>query len=301
MKLSKVLFGSAMLAVLAFGFMSCKEDEDGHDLLELSGSTASVDYTNDTTDIQRGFVSTKTKHRAAVAVFSIDTNASTSNAGNLGFLFDVVKTSASDHTKANDGVSVDTYDFGNVTVNYDKPDLRTYVSLYKGVATKDASGNSLLDGGNNFKGADGKVASASGDGVTSAKETECLATWTTLSTVKADSNGIIKVAVVVTPVAPSTDDDNGSYSVAFYDASNVSSSGSKSNPDSWISSSATKLASATVDASWTAKAGTEESSLPQSLIAYYAAVRANSTFVGNINLPYIQNEAEVIEWDEVQY
>lgn len=300
MKLSKVLFGSAVLAALVFGFVSCKEDEDEHELLEVSGSTASVDYTNDTTTLQRGFVTTRTNHRAAVAVFTIDTKASSKNAGNLGFLFDVVKTSASDHKSASDGVSVDTYDFGNVTVNHDGTNLRTYVSLYKGVATKDSSGNSLLDGGNNFKGADGKEASASGNGVTSAKETECLTTWTSLSNIKADANGLIKVAVVVTPVAPTTDDDNGSYSVAYYDASSVSTSGSKSDPSSWISSGSS-IASATVAASWTAKAGTAESSLPQSLIAFYASVKATSTFVGNINLPYIQNEAEVIEWDDVQY
>lgn len=111
----------------------------------------------------------------------------------------------------------------------------------------------------------------------------------------------MKVAVVVTPVAPTSDDANGSYSVNFYDASSVLSSGSKSDPSSWVSSSAKSLASATVAASWTAKASTEESKLPQSLIAFYAAVKPTSTFVGNINLPYIQNEAEVIEWDDVQY
>lgn len=301
MKLSKILFSSAVLAALVFGFASCKEDEDEHDLLEVSGSTASVDYTNETTTMQRGFVSTRTNHRAAVAVFTIDTKASTKDAGNLGFLFDVVKTTASDHKTANDGVTVDTYSFGNVTVNYNGTNLRTYVSLFKGVATKDANGNSLLDDSSNFKGADGKVASASGNGVTSAKETECLKTWTSLSGIKADSNGLLKVAVVVTPVAPTSDDANGSYSVNFYDASSVLSSGSKSEPSSWVSSSAKSLASATVAASWTAKASTVESKLPQSLIAFYAAVKPTSTFVGNINLPYIQNEAEVIEWDDVQY
>lgn len=301
MKLSKVLFGSALIATLVFGFASCKEDEDEHKILEVSGSTATVDYTNDTTTLQRGFVTTSTKHRAAVAVFTIDTKASTSNAGNLGFLFDVVKTEASTHKAANDGVTVDTYDFGNVTVNHDGSNLRTYVSLYKGVATKDANGNSLLDGGNNFKGADGNVATASGNGTTSAKETEVLATWTNLSSIKADSNGLIKVAVVVTPVAPETNNDYGSYTVTFYDASAVSSTGTKSDSSTWISSSATALKSTSVTASWTAKASTEETKLPQSLIAYYAAVKANSTLVGNITLPYIQAEAEVIEWDDVQY
>ncbi|WP_273464698.1 hypothetical protein [Treponema berlinense] len=68
MKLSKILFSSAVLAALVFGFASCKEDEDEHDLLEVSGSTASVDYTNETATMQRGFVSTRTNHRAAVAV-----------------------------------------------------------------------------------------------------------------------------------------------------------------------------------------------------------------------------------------
>ncbi len=290
-----------MIATLVFGFTACKEDEDEHDLLSVSGSTATVDYTNDTTTLQRGFVSTRTKHRAAVAVFTIDTKASTSNAGNLGFLFDVVKTTASEHTTASDGVSVDTYDFGNVTVNYEGSTLRTYVSLYKGVATKDSSGNSLLDGGSNFKGADGNIATSSGNGTTSAYEKEYITTWTSLSSVKADSNGLIKVAVVVTPVAPETNNANGSYTVALYDASSVATGGSKSEPSSWISSSATALTTTSVPASWTANAGTEEASLPQSLIAFYAAVKASSTLVGNITLPYIQNEAEVIEWEEVQY
>ena len=67
MKLSKVLFGSALIATLVFGFASCKEDEDEHKILEVSGSKATVDYTNDTSTLQRGFVTTKTNHRAAVA------------------------------------------------------------------------------------------------------------------------------------------------------------------------------------------------------------------------------------------
>lgn len=292
---------------MATMFVGCKaEDEDEHGMINVSGSTVSVDYNNTTDVIQRGFVTTNTNHRAAVAVFSIDTNASSENPGNLGFLFDVVKTDANKQT--NSAVKVDTYNFGNVTVSWTKntqgskkAGLNTYVSYYEGVATKDESGVSLLDGGNNFKDASGTaITSVKND--LDAKETEYVSTWTHFDTVETGDDGLIKVAVVVTPVAPETDDGNGSYKVAFYDVSKISEGGKKSDPSTWTSSDSSVLISeVSVPASWTAKAGTVESKLPQSLIGYYAAVRENSNLKGTINLPYIQNESDVIEWDEIQY
>lgn len=292
---------------MATMFVGCKaEDEDEHGIIDVSGSTVYVDYNNETSDIQRGFVTTKTNHRAAVAVFTVDTNASSENPGNLGFLFDVVKTDASNQT--NDAIKVDTYNFGNITVSWTKnkqgskeAGLNTYVSYYKGVATKDENGSSLLDGGNNFKDAAGTEINGTENSL-GAKETEYVKTWTPFNSIKAGDDGLIKVAVVVTPVAPETDDTNGSYKVAFYDVTKIADNGKKSDPDTWIASDSSALINVVyVPASWTAKANTEESKLPQSLIGYYSAVRPSSNLVGNINLPYIQNESDVIEWDEIQY
>lgn len=308
----KVLLSSAVLAVAALGLSSCGMKEDDHGILKVSNTKATVNYTNNESDIHRGFVTTTTPHRAATAVFTIDTKASTANPGNLGFLFDVEEIKASEHKKANDGagdgIEVDTYNFGNVTVSYSesvagtkKAGINVYVSYYTGVATKNAEGENLLDGGNNFKDAKGDVISKTASSV-GAKETEYIETWTSLSSIKADADGLIKVAAVITPKAPATDDANGSYSVVFYDASNITENGSKKDSSTWVSTDAKPLiGEVSVPASWTAKKDTKEESLPQSLIGYYSAVRADNTLVGNITLPYIQAEADVIEWDEVQY
>lgn len=308
MKLSKVLLSSAVLvAAMATMFVGCKaEDEDEHGILDVSGSTVYVDYNNETSDIHRGFVTTKTNHRAAVAVFTVDTNASSENPGNLGFLFDVVKTDANKQT--NPSIKVDTYNFGNVTVSWTKntqgskkAGLNTYVSYYKGVATKDENGSSLLDGGNNFKDASG-AAITNTENALGAKETEYVRTWTHFDSISAGADGLIKVVVVVTPVAPKVDKGNGSYEVAFYDVSKIAENGKKSDPATWIASNSSVLINkVSIPASWTANADTEESKLPQSLIGFYSAVRPNSNLIGNINLPYIQNESDVIEWDEIQY
>lgn len=308
MKLSKVLLSSAVLvAALATMFVGCKaEDEDEHGILDVSGSTVYVDYNNETNDIHRGFVTTKTNHRAAVAVFTVDTNASSENPGNLGFLFDVVKTDA--EKQENSSIKVDTYNFGNVTVswtkdtqNSKKAGLNTYVSYYKGVATKDENGGSLLDGGNNFKDANGTEIKST-ENTLGAKETEYVNTWTHFDSIKSGDDGFIKVAVVVTPVPPKSDNENGSYKVSFYDVTKIANNGKKSEPASWIASGSSVLINEVfVPASWTANANTEESKLPQSLIGFYSAVRPKSKLIGTINLPYIQNESDVIEWDEIQY
>ena len=65
MKLSKVLFGSAVLAALMFGFASCGENEDesnAFDGEEISLSNTDTTKNDNGNKYYRSFAGTKTKH-----------------------------------------------------------------------------------------------------------------------------------------------------------------------------------------------------------------------------------------------
>ena len=308
MKLSKLIL-TTLAAAAVIGFAGCKgDDEDQHDILNISGDTASVCYTNTSGITYRGFRTLKTKHTDAVAVFTLGNAEQTDEprTGVFGFVFDLQKNKeATDKTGAKKTV----YDFTAVSLRKNGDDVQCYVSRFKGVDPNQ------MDGGNNFKDVEGNELTEAGKtiGNHTAKEEVILkgssgayATITPPNDGWSYSNGGIQVAVEV-----KANNDDGTYTVKFYDSTAVSKIKQKMEEideegngqtvtikTGQIEAGATTLSfegepngsSLTVPASW--------STDNQQKMGFYAAVYPGKTLVGSLRLPYILNEDEVVEWED---
>ncbi len=328
-----VLLSSAVAAALVFGFAGCASDEDEHGILNVSGDTASIDYTNESDVTYRGFKTLKTKHTEATAVIKLNTKnaeADTSSddlakAGVFGFVFDLDSTK----TKDLDGKKVKNYSFSAVSVRYYNDNLEAYVSRFENISPD------YQDGGNNFKdiygseigtnilynkdgtkllGDDGKTKTQKSIATEAEylKGTGAYAQIASLSTLKAkgmydDSTGVITVAVMVTAK------DNGTYTIGFYNEEDLNLVSEKDSEGNKIQKGTVKDGKTaiefivkvgadvkydsgvlTVPASWQEGATTTK----QTEIGFYAAVYPQKTLVGSIQLPYILNEDEVIDWED---
>lgn len=307
MKLSKLIL-TTLAAAAVIGFAGCKgDDEDQHDILNISGDTASVCYTNTSAITYRGFRTLKTKHTDAVAVFTLGDAAedASDRTGVFGFVFDLQKNkNATDANNAKKTV----YDFTAVSLRKNGDAVQCYVSRFEGVDPNQ------MDGGNNFKDVEGEELTTTGKtiGNHTAKETVILkgssgayATITPPNDGWSYSNGGIQVAVEVKANNDST------YTVKFYDSTAVSKIKQKMEEideegngqtvtikTGQIEAGATTLSftgdsngeSLTVPASWTTD--------NQQKMGFYAAVYPGKTLVGSLRLPYILNEDEVVEWED---
>lgn len=314
MKLSKLIL-TTLAAAAVIGFAGCKgDDEDQHDILNISGDTASVCYTNTSGITYRGFRTLKTKHTDAVAVFTLGNAEQTyePRTGVFGFVFDLQKDK---EYKDNNGNKKTVYNFTAVSLRKNGNDVQCYVSRFEGVDPLQ------MDGGNNFKDVTGAELSTEGNQIgpegnkKTAKETEILkgssgayakinpptGGWSSF-------NGGAQVAVEVKA------NNDGTYTVKFYDSNAVSKIKYKDEvineegngqtvtiKTGQIEAGATPLefagdtngSSLTVPASW---ATSGESN--QQKMGFYAAVYPGKTLVGSLRLPYILNEDEVVEWED---
>ena len=313
MKLSKVLLSSAVAAALVFGFAGCADNEDEHNILYVKGDTAyvgdssdgSVGYTNNSDVTYRGFRTLKTKHTDAVAVFSLkgaDTEDTSERTGVLGYVFDLSKDKKIKNTA---GESKTVYDFTAVSLRKNGSKIQAYISRFEGVDPNN------MDGGNNFKDVDGNELTTAGKliGEHNAKETEYLkgssGAYAVLEGVSKDDDGYYTVAVEVTA------DASGVYSVKFYDGKDATAEAKGETDEDGntvktgqIKAGATALTISdgsvssnpvTVDASWKKDGLTKP---VQTDMGFYAAVYPQKTLVGKIQLPYILNEDEVVEWED---
>ena len=308
----KVLLSSAVAAALVFGFAGCADNEDEHNILYVKGDTAyigdsgndSVGYTNDSDVTYRGFRTLKTKHTDAVAIFYLkgaETEDPSDRTGVLGYVFDLNKDK---RVKNNAGESKTVYDFTAVSLRKNGNNIQAYISRFEGVDP------SNMDGGNNFKDVNGDELNSTGKviGEHNAKETEYLkgasGAYANLTGVSKDSDGYYKVAVEVTAAA------SGVYSVKFYDGNDATAEGKDETNDAGdtvktgqIKAGAKLLTIAgnttsnpvTIDASWKADGLSKPK---QTDMGFYAAVYPKKTLEGKIQLPYILNEDEVIEWED---
>ncbi len=333
MKLSKVLLSSAVAAALVFGFAGCANDEDEHGILNVSGDTASINYTNESDVTYRGFKTLKTKHTEATAIIKLNTknaDADTSSddlakAGVFGFVFDLDSTK----TKDLDNKKVKNYSFSAVSVRYYNNNLEAYISRFENISPD------YQDGGNNFKDIYGSEISTNllynKDGTKllgddgKQKTQESIATeaeWlkgdgayaqiASLADLKSkgmyDSDtGVITVAVMVTAK------DNGTYTIGFYNEEDLNLGSGKDSDGNKIQKGTVINGKSAIDftgvlgtdvtedsgvltvpASWKEGATTTK----QTEIGFYAAVYPQKTLVGSIQLPYILNEDEVIDWED---
>lgn len=178
--LMKKIFKTAIVAAMSFlalGMMSCQKDNDDHEILEQTGFGANaqwtVNYTNETTDYNRGFNVLSQKHTSGTCTVTI---GDFPLCGVAGFVFG--------KTDNDDG----TANFGLVGIQrYNNTDLRYYVSWYKNVdLTK-------MDGFSNFAGTDGKVADRDKNSCTEIDKTSSWKLLNDYITAGAPASIVIKV------------------------------------------------------------------------------------------------------------
>lgn len=289
MKLSKVLMTVAAAAALV-GFAGCATDEDKHDMITVKGDTAYIEATNDTNDTWRGFKTLKTKHTDADALFTInpdDLSEVVGRAGVIGFVFDLNETKNVVNTN---GDKKKVYDFTAVSFRLSGGQPQAYISRFEGV---DADN---MDGKDNFKDIDGEVLSPTGTiiGGHNAKETEVLKGSSTTSSTAYANLALTKVEGAYKCYVDVKANDNGTYTVTFYDgnvAANFDTKGKLKDDANPIVVTGNVGNGVTVEASWTLGP-------VQTQMGFYAATYGGATMKGTLQLPEILNEDEVVEWDD---
>ena len=139
----RILLGLAAGAVV-LGFAGCKEAGGNEDLIKVSGSSASIDYTNENGSVTRGFKTLGTKHLDAICHISMDVkglngSGQVSN-GTMGYIFNLVKNED------------ESYNFTIASARYNQSTQKTeaYVETFKNVAADKLEEE--LSGGSHAKG-----------------------------------------------------------------------------------------------------------------------------------------------------
>lgn len=124
MKLSKILL-TTVAAAAVIGLTSCGSgDDDPNNMIKGSNSKYSIDYTNDSTKISRGYCDTTYKHAGAAVQFTFkNQSAETAGSGVMGLIFDLA--GSKKETRSFDVVGVKTVDASNK--------LEYYISRYTDV------------------------------------------------------------------------------------------------------------------------------------------------------------------------
>lgn len=133
MKLSKkVLAAFASMAAIAMvgTFVSCTEDsDDDYGIITKDNQdNFSINYTNDSDSVQRGYETTKAKHKGALT--KITMNKASANAGAMGYIWDL-EAAKEDGTYSRE--AKDTRRFLIAGFSYTGTAVKPYVSLYKDV------------------------------------------------------------------------------------------------------------------------------------------------------------------------
>lgn len=124
MKLSKILL-TTVAAAAVIGLTSCGSgDDDPNNMIKGSNSKYSIDYTNDSTKISRGYCDTTYTHAGAAVQFTFENqSAETAGSGVMGLIFDLAGSKKT--TRSFDVVGVKT-DNGTGALKY-------YISRFTGV------------------------------------------------------------------------------------------------------------------------------------------------------------------------
>jgi len=128
MKLSKILLSTAVLAAamtMALTFTSCGEkDDDDNNMLSGSNNDYSIDYTNESSDVSRGYKTTTFMHLGALCQMKMA--KASAGSGAMGYIWDLESNSAR--------AEKDPRRFFIFGFNYDTTTgVKYYLSLYKNV------------------------------------------------------------------------------------------------------------------------------------------------------------------------
>ncbi len=137
MKLSKKILAAmsatALLATASF-FTSCTEDDDDDYgiITKDNKDNFTIDYTNDSTSVQRGYVTTSTKHSGALT--QITMNKVSAGAGAMGYIWDL-EAAGSDGTYSREAKDTRRFLIAgfNCSGSGSSYVVKPYVSLYKDV------------------------------------------------------------------------------------------------------------------------------------------------------------------------
>lgn len=214
MKLSKILFGGAVLA-LSLAFVGCALEEDS----ENAFSGKSVDFDNkyiiENTDgtiksakstdngavanetyYYRTIKSLKTKHIDSVCTITITPKSDDVNGdGVAGYLFNMSKNEDN------------SYNFAVASVRWNRDKVQAYVSWYKNAALKE---NNYTDK-SNLVDKDGNMVGEDDAKVTEAQILPTSGTFKDLSGYEKNAEGKVEIVISVKSAA-----DTGDYNVNFY-------------------------------------------------------------------------------------
>lgn len=170
MKLSKLIL-TTLAAAAVIGFAGCKgDDDDPNDMINGSNKVYTINYTNISSEISRGYKDTYYKHAgAAVQLDFTDLTAATAKAGVMGLIFDLETVDKATNRRNFNVVGVRTKDANG--------NLEYYISRFENVTNIQAG---------NF----GASTTATGD---DAKEIVYKKTWN--DAVGENSNGTTTVYV----------------------------------------------------------------------------------------------------------
>lgn len=264
MKLTKKIIVAA-LAVVGLTFAGCNMNLDKHNMIDFDapGNCATIDFTNETESMQRGWKTFNSAHKTGTCVIELDN--SKGNGGNMGFIWGLEN--GPDNTC---NFYVATLNYGNQS-NGDN--YGCYVSYYEGV------GKAYLEGtSSNFCDKDGneitKTANANG-----AKETPIIpdsGTWKSLPTIKDEG----KVAFVLTWT------QGTGYTIGIYHADDVNANG---NPTSLPITSKASFATGLSDSE------IASSDAPDKGLGVYAMSNKGKTLKGRWDFPGFSVTSAVVE------
>jgi len=270
--LKKTIIASIACIALVFGFAGCAEVEDENEMLKVSGSTCTIDYTNETTGYSRGFKTLKSKHVDAICKISNETTALKTNGdGIMGYIFALTQNTDK------------TYNFGLAGVRNNNGTIQGYISYYTGVS------GSTLSSGQDFADANGKVAGETGSTATCTDYTNPV-----FSTIKSNAGKTFDVWInVVANDGTSTGrtGEAGSYTVSFYTEDPGRTTSASGQNTTYTNTGVTAVVEKTIPASAT---GLTE--LTQLDLGFYANVYASSHLKGSWSLSDIEGSGEPVEY-----
>ncbi len=201
-----VLFGSALIATLAFGFTACsEEDDDPNDMISGSNNNYSINYTNSSSDTSRGYKTTTFRHRGALTQITFNKD-SLEESGAMSVIWDLESNATRSATEPRTfniaGLTVKKSGSGYVAV--------PYVSVYKNVVDMQlrnfGTGQSVTATTGSNKGT-----------AYTATETEVLKLSSTSFAVTPDATtGAVTVTINAVEETDSDDNYTGNYVVSFY-------------------------------------------------------------------------------------
>ena len=278
MKLSKVLLGSLFAVAMLGLFAGCREEEDPNDMLNVSGSKCTIDYSNEsTTEYSRGFSSLKKAHYDAVCKISNTTSLNKeSGDGVMGYIFAI---------KQNDD---STYNFAIAGVRNNNGTVQAYVSYFSNV------GKDYLNAGNNFADKNGILIGKTGclakeHDIT--KEALGSTSWKTLKTNAGQSFDVWVDVVANDGTSTGRTGDAGSYTVSFYNGDPLRTTSASGSNTTYGDGGASSIATYTVPVS-----DTGLTAMTKLDLGFYANVYGSSTLKGTWELSDIEGEGEPVEY-----